>query len=130
MSGFGSNADWEGPDRRLMGTALSARLSTKSRTIKSLLEKLSRVKLGPLGKRLLGPELEDRSMMGDLGAAEATRFGRYICVEDSDSESHYPYASIETRCRELVVASLEWRLPRAQARHVQKLPKQAGSRVA
>ncbi len=33
-----------------MGTALSARSSMKSLTIKSLLEKFSKVKLGPLGK--------------------------------------------------------------------------------
>jgi len=33
-----------------MGTALSARSSMKSLTIKSLLEKFSRVKLGPFGK--------------------------------------------------------------------------------
>jgi hypothetical protein len=49
---LGSNAVEEaGPDRRFKGIALSARLSTKSRTIKSLLEKFSSVKLGPLGKR-------------------------------------------------------------------------------
>lgn len=62
MSGFASKAGCAGPDRRLIGTALSAKLSTKSRTIKSLLEKFSRVKLGPLGNRLLAPMLV-RSMV-------------------------------------------------------------------
>jgi hypothetical protein len=49
MSGFGSKALVDWPERRLAGTAVSARESTKSRTMKSLLEKSSRVKLGPLG---------------------------------------------------------------------------------
>lgn len=40
-----------------MGTALSAKLSTKSRTMKSLLEKFSSVNSGPCGNRVLGPEL-------------------------------------------------------------------------
>ena len=66
IRGFGSKAPGAGPERRLTGTALSARLSTKSRTMKSLLEKSSREKLGPLGKRLFGPEL-DRSMVGQPG---------------------------------------------------------------
>jgi len=57
MRGFGSNAACAGPDLRFTGTADSARVSTKSRTMKSLLEKSSRVKLGPLGKRDL--ELAD-----------------------------------------------------------------------
>ena len=56
INGFGSNADAPGPERRLAGTALSARLSTKSRTMKSLLEKSSRVKLGPLGNSALEPD--------------------------------------------------------------------------
>jgi hypothetical protein len=63
MRGLGSKAAWVFPERRFRGTELSAKLSTKSRTMKSLLEKFSRVKLGPLGKRLLGPEA-DRSMVG------------------------------------------------------------------
>lgn len=78
MSGFASNAGCAGPDRLLIGTALSARLSTKSRTIKSLLEKFSSVKLGPLGKRLLAPMLLVRSIV-------RRRLGRspivYMCVE-------------------------------------------------
>jgi hypothetical protein len=51
IRGLGSKAWFAGPDRRLVGLAVSARESTKSRTIKSLLEKSSRVKLGPRGKR-------------------------------------------------------------------------------
>lgn len=54
--------DCDGPERRPEGIALSARLSIKSLTIKSLLEKSSRLKFGPLGKMLLGPL--DRSMVG------------------------------------------------------------------
>jgi hypothetical protein len=50
INGFGSNACWAGPDRRLMGIALSARSSIKSLTMKSLFEKFSKVKLGPFGK--------------------------------------------------------------------------------
>jgi hypothetical protein len=50
INGFGSNACWAGPDRRLTGIALSARSSIKSLTMKSLFEKFSKVKLGPLGK--------------------------------------------------------------------------------
>lgn len=49
INGFGSKAWFAGPERRLAGTAVSARESTKSLTIKSLLEKSSRVKLGPVG---------------------------------------------------------------------------------
>jgi hypothetical protein len=64
IKGLGSKAVLAAPDRRLAGTALSARLSTKSRTMKSLLEKLSNVKLGPLGKRLLGSRLA-RSIVGE-----------------------------------------------------------------
>lgn len=53
ISGFGSNACCKAaPDRRFAGIAVSANESTKSRTVKSLLEKSSSVKLGPLGKRL------------------------------------------------------------------------------
>lgn len=57
MRGFGSNACCPGPERRFTGTALSARSSTKSLTIKSLFEKFSKVKLGPLGNidRVLPP---------------------------------------------------------------------------
>lgn len=55
--------DCVGPERRLEGIALSARLSTKSLTMKSLLEKSSRLKFGPLGKMLLGPLV--RSMVGE-----------------------------------------------------------------
>lgn len=62
INGFGSNAACAIPDRRFEGTAVSAKLSTKSRTIKSLLEKSSNVKLGPLGNRVLGPE-DVRSML-------------------------------------------------------------------
>src|SRR5687767_7682321 len=50
MRGFGSNCCCAGPDLRFAGTAPSARFSIKSRTIKSLLEKSSNVKLGPRGK--------------------------------------------------------------------------------
>jgi hypothetical protein len=50
MRGFASNACCAGPERRFTGTALSARSSIKSLTMKSLFEKLSNVKLGPLGK--------------------------------------------------------------------------------
>ena len=67
-----------------MGTALSARLSTKSRTIKSSPEKLSKVKLGPLGKRVLGPELE-RSMVG-LPAPQITNCVDYMCMKGSRLE--------------------------------------------
>lgn len=49
MRGLGSNACCAGPERRFTGTALSARSSTKSLTMKSLFEKFSKVKLGPLG---------------------------------------------------------------------------------
>jgi hypothetical protein len=49
MRGFGSKAVCPGPDRRLTGIALSESSSTKSLTIKSLFEKFSKVKLGPLG---------------------------------------------------------------------------------
>ena len=52
MSGLGSKAlFWlEGPDRRLAGTELSDRASTKSLTMKSRSEKVSRVKEGAWGK--------------------------------------------------------------------------------
>jgi hypothetical protein len=56
MRGLGSKLCWAGPDRRFTGTAVSARESIKSRTMKSLLEKSSREKLGPLGKRDLAPD--------------------------------------------------------------------------
>ena len=49
INGFGSNAVCPGPDRRLIGRAVSESSSTKSLTIKSLFEKFSKVKLGPLG---------------------------------------------------------------------------------
>jgi hypothetical protein len=49
IKGFGSKSAFPGPERRLAGTALSERSSTKSLTIKSLFEKFSKVKLGPLG---------------------------------------------------------------------------------
>jgi hypothetical protein len=49
ISGFGSKAACPGPERRFMGIALSESSSTKSLTMKSLFEKFSRVKLGPLG---------------------------------------------------------------------------------
>lgn len=75
MSGFASNAGCAGPDRRLVGTALSAKLSTKSRTIKSLLEKFSRVKLGPLGKRLLAPVLVRSMVRRGLGRSPIA----YMC---------------------------------------------------
>lgn len=92
MRGFGSKAVGEGPERRLRGTALSARLSTKSRTMKSLLEKLSRVKLGPLGKRVLGPEL-DRSMVGVPAALQTTNaVADYMCVRSPDSVGRLPWS--------------------------------------
>jgi hypothetical protein len=75
IRGFGSKGVCALPDRRFEGTALSARLSTKSRTIKSLLEKSSRVKLGPLGKRVLGPEAV-RSMLLFLMSVEALHVER------------------------------------------------------
>lgn len=52
MSGFGSKASaWcGGPDLRLGGIALSERASTKSLTIKSRLENVSREKDGAEGK--------------------------------------------------------------------------------
>jgi hypothetical protein len=50
IRGFGSNACCAGPERRFTGTALSARSSIKSLTMKSLFEKFSNVKLGALGK--------------------------------------------------------------------------------
>jgi hypothetical protein len=50
INGFGSNACCAGPERRLIGIALSARSSMKSLTMKSLFEKFSNVKLGPFGK--------------------------------------------------------------------------------
>jgi hypothetical protein len=49
IRGFGSKACCAGPERRFTGTALSERSSIKSLTIKSLFEKFSSVKLGPLG---------------------------------------------------------------------------------
>jgi len=51
IRGFGSNDCCAGPERRLTGTALSDRSSMKSLTIKSLFEKFSKVKLGPVGNR-------------------------------------------------------------------------------
>jgi hypothetical protein len=61
MSGFGSNACCDtvpGPDLLFAGIALSDRLSTKSFTIKSLLENVSMLKVGALGKILALPEPE------------------------------------------------------------------------
>lgn len=86
INGLGSNVDGEFPDRRFSGTALSAKLSTKSRTIKSLLEKSSRVKLGPLGKRPLVLE-EDRSMamVGTREARDAIASGGTTCGEQKSS---------------------------------------------
>ena len=69
IRGFGSNICCAGPDRRFTGTAVSARVSTKSRTIKSLFEKSSKVKLGPLGKRALEPPEPALSIIGDVGTA-------------------------------------------------------------
>lgn len=53
IRGLGSKACCEGPERRFAGTALSERSSIKSLTIKSLFEKFSSVKLGPLGNNVL-----------------------------------------------------------------------------
>jgi hypothetical protein len=75
IRGFGSKGVCAVSARRFEDTELSARLSTKSRTIKSLLEKSSRVKLGPLGKRLFGPEAV-RSMMLMLTRIEALHVER------------------------------------------------------
>lgn len=75
IRGFGSKGVCAVSDRRFEGTELSARLSTKSRTMKSLLEKSSRVKLGPRGKRLFGPEAV-RSMMLMLTSMEALHVER------------------------------------------------------
>ena len=60
MSGFGSKAlFWcAGPDLRLGGTALSDRASTKSFTIKSRCEKVSRVKTGACGNTDLAEYVE------------------------------------------------------------------------
>ena len=55
ISGFGSNAWFVGPDRLRVGIALSDNSSTKSLTMKSLFENLSKVKLGPVGNRALFP---------------------------------------------------------------------------
>jgi hypothetical protein len=55
MRGFGSKACCAGPDRRFAGIELSESSSTKSLTMKSLFEKFSKVKLGPLGKIGLPP---------------------------------------------------------------------------
>jgi hypothetical protein len=49
ISGLGSKACCTEPDRRFTGIALSVRLSIKSLTMKSLFEKVSKVKLGALG---------------------------------------------------------------------------------
>ena len=54
IRGFGSNACCAGPERLLTGTAFSDSSSIKSLTIKSLFEKLSKVKMGPLGNNDLG----------------------------------------------------------------------------
>jgi hypothetical protein len=43
IRGFGSKGVEAGPDRRFAGVAPSARVSTKSRTMKSLLEKSARL---------------------------------------------------------------------------------------
>lgn len=59
IKGFGSNAGWEAaPDRRFTGTAASASSSTKSRVIKSLVEKSSSEKLGPWGNSALVPMMD------------------------------------------------------------------------
>lgn len=50
MRGFASKACCcPGPDRRFTGIALSESSSIKSLTMKSLFEKFSKVKLGPVG---------------------------------------------------------------------------------
>lgn len=49
ISGLGSKACCAAPDLRFTGIALSVRVSIKSLTIKSLLEKVSSVKLGAFG---------------------------------------------------------------------------------
>lgn len=74
--------DCEGPERRAEGIALSARLSTKSLTMKSLLEKSSRVKLGPLGKMLLGPL--DRSMVGKRQGEGAPAGYMYVVCREGN----------------------------------------------
>ena len=63
---MGSKAWFAGPDFRFAGTALSARSSMKSLTMKSLFEKFSRVKLGPWGKidLALAPPVELREAIG------------------------------------------------------------------
>lgn len=55
IKGLGSNACCDGPERRLVGMALSERLSTKSFTMKFLLENVSKLKLGPRGNMDLPP---------------------------------------------------------------------------
>lgn len=76
MRGLGSKACWAGPDRRFAGIALSESSSTKSLTMKSLLEKFSKVKLGPLGKIVLppAPEMELLSIdaIATLGSLQDT----------------------------------------------------------
>jgi hypothetical protein len=57
IRGLGSNAWFVGPDRLRAGTALSDSSSTKSLTMKSLFENLSKVKLGPVGNKALFPLL-------------------------------------------------------------------------
>jgi hypothetical protein len=75
MNGFGSNAGCAGPERLLTGMALSDRSSTKSLTIKSLLEKFSIVKLGPLGYSdlpLNEPLLRDAIIRDNVAYGERT----------------------------------------------------------
>jgi hypothetical protein len=71
ISGFGSKAWCAGPERRLAGTAASASESTKSPTIKSLLEKSSRLKLGPWGKRERDALDAPRSMAATVTSRES-----------------------------------------------------------
>jgi hypothetical protein len=55
MRGFGSKACSFAALRRFEGNELSVKFSTKSLTMKFLLEKVSRVKVGALGKMDLPP---------------------------------------------------------------------------
>jgi hypothetical protein len=49
IKGLGSKACCDGPERRLIGIALSERSSTKSFTMKFVSENVSKLKLGPRG---------------------------------------------------------------------------------